>query len=205
MKIRFALLLTLLFLTAPLFAQSTSVTLFVTSSQNGGGDRFGDAGSNVTSEFENGSGFGASIDRSFGKHLSGELALFRISSEGSLREGPARLSLGDVDMMPVTAMLRVHLRRDSPLDIYAGAGAAYVTFDDLDSADLRAEGLAPVKLDSETGFVIGAGLTWSFAERWGATLDARYIPLTLHGSVAGESDSAAIDPLLVSAGLRVRF
>jgi outer membrane protein W len=191
--------------TATLQAQ-TAVTVWLSSQQNGGGDRFPASRPNATIEFANGSGYGASVSRMFGARLSGELSVFQTSSDGGLRDnGVEFVSLGDVELTPVTAMLRYHFRPGSPLDVYVGGGGAYVMTADLDSADLRADGLAPLELDEETAFVIGGGLTWSFSDRWGASLDARYLPLTLHASAAGTSGEAAIDPLILSAGVRVRF
>jgi outer membrane protein W len=199
------LVLFALLATAPLRAQ-TAVTVWLSSQQNGGGDRFPSSRPDATIEFANGSGYGVSASRMFGTRLSGELSLFRTSSAGSLRDGGvAFVSLGDVELTPVTAMLRVHFRPGSPLGVYAGGGAAYVMTGDLDSADLRDDGLAPLELEEETTLVVGAGVTWSFSDRWGASLDARYLPLTLRGSAQGSTAEAAIDPLILSAGLTIRF
>jgi outer membrane protein W len=198
-------LLLALLISAPLHAQ-TAVTVWLSSQQNGGGDRFPASRPDATIEFANGSGYGASISRMFGARLSGELALFRTSSEGNLRANNVDfVDLGDVELTPITAMLRYHFRPRAPLDVYLGAGAAYVMTGDLDSADLRADGLAPLELDEETTAVVGGGLTWSFSDRWGASLDARYLPVTLHANAAGQSGEAGIDPLILSAGLRFRF
>ncbi len=191
--------------TAPLRAQ-TAVTVWLSSQQNGGGDRFPASRPNATIEFADGSGYGVSASRMFGTRLSGELSVFRTSSGGGLRDGGIEfVSLGDVELTPVTAMLRVHFRPGSPLDVYVGGGGAYVMTGDLDSADLRADGLAPLELEDETTFVVGGGVTWSFSDRWGVSLDARYLPLTLRGSARGSTAEAAIDPLILSAGLTIRF
>ncbi len=192
-------------LAMPLHAQ-TAVTLWLSSQQNGGGGAFPSSGPDATIEFANGSGYGVSVSRMFGARLSGELALFRTSSDGTLRDNDvAFVSLGDVELTPITAMLQVHFHPRAPLDVYVGAGGAYVMTGDLDSADLRDDGLAPVKLDEETTFVVGAGTTWSFSERLGASLDVRYLPLTLHAQAGGASAEASLDPLIISAGLRFRF
>lgn len=192
--------------TAPLLHAQTSVTAWLSSQQNSGGDSFAASEPNATTEFENGSGYGASISRMFGARVSGELAIFRTTSEGSLRaNGLTIADLGEVELTPIMAMARYHFRPGAPLDVYVGAGAAYVMTDDLDSADLRADDLAPLELEEETTVVLGGGVTWSFSERFGATLDARMLPLTLRARANGESAEAGIDPLIVSAGLRVRF
>ena len=192
-------------MTAPLRAQ-TAITVWLSSQQNGGGDRFPASRPDATIDFENGSGYGVSASRMLGRRLSGELAVFRTSSDGGLRDdGVEFVSLGEVELTPITAMLQVHFRPDSPFDAYIGGGGAWVMTGDLDSPDLRDDGLAPVKLDDEITFVAGAGVIWSFTEKWGVSLDARYLPLTLHGSAMGSAGDASIDPLILSGGLRVRF
>src|SRR5687767_10771345 len=90
----------LVLLAMPLHAQ-TAVTLWLSSQQNGGGDSFPSSRPDATIEFANGSGYGVSVSRMFGARLSGELALFRTSSDGTLRDnGIAFVSLGDVELTP---------------------------------------------------------------------------------------------------------
>jgi outer membrane protein W len=203
---RWTLLVLLTCLTAlPLGAQ-TAVTLWLSSQQNGGGDRFPASRPNATIEFASGSGAGVSVSRMFGARLAGELSVFRLTSDAALHDaGVEFVSLGDVELTPVMAMLQYHFRPHAPLDLYLGGGAAYVMAADLDSADLRDDGLAPLGLDGETTPVFGGGVTWAFSPRWGASLDARYLPLTLHARAGGRTADADIDPLILSAGLRLRF
>jgi OmpW family len=183
-------ILLLLLLTSSLHAQ-TSVTAWLSAQRNDGGGDFPHPTRDLTIDFENGSGFGASVAHQRGR-FSGELALFRLSSEGRiLEDGVNVFDLGDLELTPVTAMLRYHLGR-----FYVGAGAAYVMVEDLDST----------AIDSETTGVFGAGFTYDFTPRWGVALDARYMPLTLGGEPEpGERIEASLDPLIVSAGVRVRF
>jgi outer membrane protein W len=202
---RWTLMVLLACFSMPLSAQ-TAVTVWLSSQQNGGGDAFPASRPDATIEFAAGSGFGVSVNRMFGRKLSGELSLFRLTSDAALEAaGVDFVSLGEVELTPLMAMLQYHFRPDAPLDVYVGAGAAYVVIADLDSADLRADGLAPLELDEEVTAVFGGGVTWSFSQRWGASLDARYLPLTLHAHGVGEMAQAGMDPLLVSAGLRLRF
>lgn len=203
--LRSILFITLLALTTSLSAES-ALTVWLSSQQNGGGDRFPSSRPNATIEFANGSGYGLSATHTFGRRFSGELGVFRLSSDATLRDaGIDFVDLGQVELTPITAMLRWHVRPGAAFDVYLGGGAAYVLTDDLDSADLRADGLAPLALDDETVAVLGAGAIWNFRERWGVAVDARYLPLTLHARARGQSAEADLDPLIVSAGLRVRF
>ena len=200
------LALLLLLVTVSVQAQTTA-TLFLSAARNSDGGAFPDDTPNLRTHFDSGSGYGASIARRFG-NLSGELALFRLSSEGSIRQdGTAVFSLGDIDITPVTAMLRYHLGRGGAFDAYAGAGIAHVTTADIESADTRAEGIDPIAVESETTGVFGAGITYDFTHRIGIAADARYLPLTLRGRPTADDDAieAELSPLVLSAGLRIRF
>ena len=203
---RFLLSLALLTFAASLHAQ-TSATFWLSSQQNGGDSPFPSQTPALTTHFNNGSGFGASIARRFGS-FSGELAAFRQSSSGSIRQnGNDVFSLGDMTITPITGMLRYHFRPAAALDVHVGAGAAYVLAGNVDSADIRADGLSAIDIDNELTSVVGAGITYDLGSRWGIALDARYLPLTLGGrpEADGERIETSLDPFLLSAGLRVRF
>jgi opacity protein-like surface antigen len=79
----------------------------------------------------------------------------------------------------------------------AGAGAAFFAADDLDS-------------ETKLSFGFGGGVKWAFAKKWGARLQARYLPTHLD-----DADSEFCDPFgfcqgwlhqfEVSGGLGIRF
>jgi outer membrane protein W len=196
------LLLTLLF-TTPLFAQSAA-TIWVSAQQNrGGGDLVGD--DDIRAEFDDGHGFGVSVARRIRQSpLSAELSMFRTTSGAELTDDVESLSIGDVKLLSTMGMLRWHFRAGQPLDVYAGAGIAYVVTGELSSAAMRAEGINPITLDDPFVWVAGGGVTYDFTPRLGVALDARYMPVELRRT-NGEPTSAGLDPLLVSAGLRIRF
>ncbi|HEX8172433.1 MAG TPA: OmpW family outer membrane protein [Thermoanaerobaculia bacterium] len=201
MHTRFAtLLLCCLALTAPLFAQSNALTLWLTTSHNADGGPVGDPADNLRAQFDDGSGYGASYSRALPHRLSAEIAAFRVSAGASLRDPDETVSAGDVEITPITAMLRLDVIRAGAFSAHVGAGAAYVMVDDLSSRELQFAGAGTINLDDETTYVAGAGAEWSFG-RWAIAADARYLPLTLHAP-NGEVD---LDPLLLSAGVRVRF
>lgn len=198
-------ILLLLLLTTALHAQTTA-TIFLSRASTAGDSAFAPEPGAQT-HFDDGSGFGASLARSFGP-LSAELALFRLSTPASIRaNGTDVFSLGDIDVTPITAMLRYHFLRGRAWDVYAGAGAAYVRTGDIESDDTRAEGLEPIQVDNVTTAVFGGGIAYDFGNRLGVTLDARYLPLTLRGRPEADEDEieADLDPLVLSAGLRIRF
>lgn len=196
------LLAAIIFIALPLAAQQTSVTVWVSSQQNDSGTSSDDA------RIDNGSGFGLSLARHFTPRLSGELAVFRTSSTTRLLDGFGDfVDIGDLEMMPVTAMLRWHFRSGQPLGMYVGAGIAHVMVDDIESALLRANGIDSIEVGDETTGIVGVGVTYDFSDRWGIAADARYMPLSLSGGPAGTEElvEADLDPLILSAGVRLRF
>lgn len=194
---RTLLLLLLVITTTPLLAQSNTVTLFATSQHNGGSSSFpGDPGENLTIEFDTGTGFGASYARALRGRWSVEGALFRTKSDVDIRAGAlGSQNVGDVTLTSFTGMLRAHSQSAGAFNAYAGAGVGYAMPSDI----------ADVSVDNELTLAVGAGVTWDFSPRAGLVLDARYLPLTLKGNVDGEAAEADMNPLLVSAGLRLRF
>ena len=200
---RFALLAILTSLTTPLLAQSTALTLFVTRQQNGGSARVPSSTFDVRAEFDDPTGFGVAVERAIGSRFSGELAIFQVSPTATLRDASGdSATLGDLSLTNVTAMGRIHLRRGAPLDVYAGAGVASVIAGTIESREF-----GDVRIDNELTFALGAGAIWNFTPRLGLTVDARYLPLTLHGRPRDEDAPIDIDldPLFLSAGLRLRF
>ena len=193
-------------LALPMSAQSTEAGLWITRQMNEDGGHFA-AGDDAEARFDDGSGYGVSVSRRLGARLSGELALFRTSASAGVLDGSMRFNLGDVELTPITAMLRFHFAPEHRFDVHVGAGLAYVQTGDLDSADLRTAGLAPVRLEDETKLTFGAGATISISPRVALGLDARYIPLDLGGRIPDEPErfSADFNPLLLSAGIKLRF
>ncbi len=188
-------LLLLIVLAAPLTAQTTA-TLYVTSQQNTGSGTFPFEGQDLDIEFDDATGFGVGVSREFGS-WSGELAVFRTSSNGAIQQnGTNVFDLGDLELTPITAMIRRHFG-----PVYLGGGVAYVMTSDLETETTT------VSLENETTFVAGAGVAWDFSERWGVVADVRYMPLTIGARPEPDEDriDADIDPILVSAGLRLRF
>ncbi|HKO56430.1 MAG TPA: OmpW family outer membrane protein [Thermoanaerobaculia bacterium] len=192
MKTVIAIVVSLLAL--PLAAQSNSISVWGTYQLNQGTDTIEPG---LTSEVKDGSGFGAAYARMFTNNISGELAVFRTSSSASLNAaGLGTADLGDAELTPITAMVRYHFGGH----FYVGGGLAQVM-----TSDLHIEG-ETVAVDDKTEPVFGAGATWDFTPRLGLALDARWMPLKLTGETPdGSRASVNLDPLLLSAGVRVRW
>lgn len=161
-------------------------------------------------EFEEGSGYGASVNVFWSPRFSSELAGYRLESDAALRLGgdiPFELGVEDVELTPITLALQWHFARDAFLSPYVGIGLAYVMIDDLTSDDFDDIGIGRVEVDDKAGFVANAGLGLRFTDRLGVVLDAKYIPLEAASRSVGEAEEVDLElnPLIVSAGVRLRF
>jgi outer membrane protein W len=199
--------LLIVIITTPLAAQSTEIGVSLVSQINNGGGRFVE-GQDVTASFANGSGFGLSLARAFNPRISGELAVFRTSSNAQVNEGSTRIAnLGDLELTHIIAMARYHFLPGRRVDVFVAGGLAYVDADDLDSADLRALDLAPVRIDSKTVGTVGAGLVFSVTPRIGISVDARYIPFDISARANDDPEDIKLDlnPVLVGVGIKFKF
>ena len=112
------------------------------------------------------------------------------------------LDLGELDVVPLTAVLqwRPDLRGD--WDPYVGVGSAHIFFGSLQLPEGK------VEFDDNTGLVINAGLDIALSDRWFINGDLKYLPLetgTSARSPLGESADIEVQPIIGSAGIRYRF
>ncbi|HEV7923075.1 MAG TPA: OmpW family outer membrane protein [Thermoanaerobaculia bacterium] len=187
----------------PLAAQSNDVGLWIAAA------RIHDTTDlTATLGFDDARGFGASINHYWTSHLSTELAATALKSKrGRISvDGVDILDLGELRLTPITAALQFHLARSSRFDVYAGGGAAYVLTDDLSSSDLDLSGIGTVHVEDGATWMANAGATFGFSERWGVAVDAKYIAFRPDSTVdAPESMRLDLKPLVLSAGVRIRF
>ena len=161
-------------------------------------------------DFESASGFGVSANWFLTPHLSTELGVLALKSDGTIdvEEFAEEIDLGSLDLIPVTLIAQFHFARDSRIDPYVGVGAAYVMADDLDSDDLDLLQVGSVEVDDEFTYVINAGLGLQVTSGFGIVIDGKYIALEPatrgEGSTEDELD-LELNPLIVSVGLRWRF
>lgn len=209
-------MLLLLTAAAPVCAQqsgSVAITGWATWFESQGANRrpgsveTGEVDFDLDSEF----GFGGAVSFYLSSRFSTELGASRTSSRVLLTaENPevTPFEPGSLEIIPVSGTLQFHFSPKSRIDPYLGAGAAYVFFQDIEGGDL--DGFDRIEFDDKVGFVANAGVNvWLFSQV-GLSLDAKYIPLksdltTVFSSGAPESVDLEIDPLILAAGVTVRF
>lgn len=200
-----------LFLSFPLVAQERFFDLtgnFVWMDPTGDG-AFEDLQDPADIEFDPSTGYGIAANIFFGERVSAEFAVSRVKPETTLnRRRAAFATAGDIEMMPVTAVLQYHFAPNGFIDPYVGGGAAYVIFDDIDENGL--EGINSIDFDDDVGFAVNAGLGIRLSERLGLTIDGKYVPLESNARaivIGGDESEGRVDisPIIISAGLSLRF
>lgn len=157
---------------------------------NGSQGRIGDevAEIELTSEL----GWEIGVEWRFGRFLALEAAY--ASFEHDLEFGGRKL--GTTTFEPLFVSLNWHTLRNDQIDFWLAPTVAFVEFAD----DGLAQGVEAGG-GSETTLGVSLGLDWNFGERMSLTTGLRYFDLQ-HELGGGEF---AIDPLLLRAGLAVRF
>ncbi|HEV8267857.1 MAG TPA: OmpW family outer membrane protein [Thermoanaerobaculia bacterium] len=164
-------------------------------------------GSPLTIDFDSGGGAGLSIDCRFHRLLTFEVAAFFLRTRGELDFGGVKAGdLGYLDMVPLQALIQIHPAGDGPVDPYFGVGGAYVIFQNLHNVDLDRAGIGVVSIDNRFALVANAGLAFRITPHVSIALDGRYMPLKADStSAAGGSQELKLNPLVASAGFRVKF
>lgn len=158
---------------------------------------------------EDGTLFGASLERLFTDRVGLEFALMTGSFDASLKydlDGDWEMGDENFDILAFTVGPNFHLTPDSRVDFYVGPFLGYA---DLDGATFNLLGDS-IRRDVDGDFLFGAqaGLDIPFGDSaWGLNFAARYMKLDadLSGTNVPSGADMAIDPFLVSGGLRVRF
>lgn len=198
----------LLFAGAPLFAQDRNVNITVWYSQTDiqGENDFG--GNGFETDFEEGSGYGASVNWFFNPHVSIDGSAFSLRSDADLHlNGTPVVDLGKLNLTVFTAGAQFHILGQRRIDPYVGAGGAYIIGDDFVTPDLENAGVGRIELENGFGYYLNAGVGFQITEGLGLVVDARQVQYepSSRSSVTGVEQDLEISPRIYSAGLRLRF
>lgn len=207
-----ALALLLIVPTAAAQSRSFDLTANVVWLDATGGGTFEDLADPADIDIEADIGYGLAANIFFGDRISTEFAISRIEPETNITRrravggsGPG----GNLQIMPVTAVLQFHFAPNGAIDPYIGAGAAYVIYDFSESQGVH--NLDQIDFDDDVGLAVNAGLGIRLGPRFGINLDAKYVPIESNGSavVVGTNQQRSgqfdISPIILSAGLSLRF
>jgi outer membrane protein len=205
--------LALLLLSFPAVAQQRSFDLTgnVVFLDPTGGGTFEDLTDPAEIDVEADMGFGLAANIFFGDRISAELAIARVEGETNIRRravgggGPG----GNLEMTPITAVLQFHFAPNGFIDPYIGGGAAYMLYDFSESQGVH--GIDQIDFEDDIGFAVNAGIGIRLGDRFGITVDAKYVPIETNAQaviVTGNEDSEAridVSPIIISGGLTLRF
>lgn len=188
----------------PAQAQKIEATALGTFFMQNGTNR---VDADVAFDFSNGGGGGLLVGVNLGK-LGVEAGAFFLRTSGSIQfQGSTGVGLDKVDLIPLMLVARFHPLSEGSFDPWVGAGGAYVIGQNLHSADLDAAGFGVIDVESKAAFVLNAGVGFKIAKNVTAVVDGRYMPLKLDTTpmAGGTTFELKMDPLLVSAGVRLSF
>jgi hypothetical protein len=142
-------------------------------------------------------GFGAHLEVFWSERISTRAAAVFLNPAVHL-DGT---DLGTLGLDVYSATARFHLGPRRGFSAFAGAGAALVQIGNLD--DQFGDEIE-IEFDTETAFVVEAGVRYRIHPRIVLEAGAAYVPLELEGPAPLPPD-VAIDPLVISAGAAWRF
>lgn len=197
----------LIVLATPLEAQDRDMTIAAWASQvqMQGENEF----EGFSSEFDDGTAIGLSVNRFFGRMLSVEASVFSLRNDVTLQidESQAVIDLGKANLTPITLGAQLHLAGRSRFDPYIGAGGAYVLAGDLHSPDLEVGERGRLELDDKLTWYANAGIGVEIVRGFAVVADGRYLAYetSSRSTVTGGEEDIDFTPLLLSLGLRFQF
>lgn len=165
-------------------------------------------------DFDSESGYGVGVNVFWSNRLSIQLAAHRFEPQAAgTADDPSipAFALGELEVIPITAVVQFHLFPNSRIDPYAGAGVAYVLFDQFEHRDdLDQIGVERIDIDDDFGIVFNVGLDVDLSGFFGLNVDVKYVPIdsaarAVFAQGPGTETAIEVNPLIVSAGLSLRF
>lgn len=216
-KIVLFIAIVVMFAAAPAAAQSRSVDVigFASWVDLSGDTTLEEANGidDLDIDFEGDMGYGVGINVFLGNRFSAEFAASAVNVEvNAAPGGPVSPFLaGELEMIPLTGTLQFHFAPNSRIDPYIGAGVAYVLFDEVEGGeDLEDIDVDAIEFEDDYGFVANAGIDIGLTDMIALNADAKYVPVESSARARfatgpGEFADIEVNPLILSAGLRLRF
>jgi outer membrane protein W len=215
---RLLVILCLVLSVTPAVAQSrwVDINAFVTWMDPSGENafRFEEDDLDFQTDFDAEQGWGLAVNVFWSNRISTEFAASVVEPDFHIRAEdptiPFAFSQG-LEILPISAVLQLHLLPASSFDPYVGVGGAYVLFEDIEgSDDLGDIDIDQIDFDDDIGLVFNAGVNWAFTPNFGLYLDGKYVPLesaarAVFPQGASEPIDIEVNPLMLSAGISFRF
>lgn len=165
-------------------------------------------------DFDSEGGFGLSVNFFLGNRFSVQLAAYRFDPEAAFTAADPLVAvggLGELEVIPLTAVLQIHLLPNSRISPYVGAGVGYVILDDIRSRrDLDDVDVDRIDFSSDFGLVFNVGASLALSRIFAVNLDLKYMPVDSAATVVFTQGpplktDVEVNPLIISAGLSLRF
>ena len=183
-----------------LSAQKSDVAVWVTTSELNE-PTIGDEFDTATIETDEDTGYGLSLNHFWTDMISTEVAYQTFGGDVSIHldEGLS-FDFGEIEASTLTGVAQLHFRRATRFSPYVGAGVAYVQGDFTAIEDDE-----NFEFASETTWVLNVGANVALTDRLAIALDAKHVQWEPKGEDDDIGERVDLSPLLLSAGLRVRF
>lgn len=166
-------------------------------------------------EFDEQIGYGISFNYFWTERFSTELSAQRYGADAVILshtvEGEVITDIGDVDVTSFTAMAQWHFNRAGRFAPYLGAGASRLSAKYDPDHDVRIAALilggnqpnGPYDFETEILLAAAAGVNVRLTDQLYFAGEMKFIPW--NAVMEGTSSGVDVDPLLFSAGVKVRF
>lgn len=183
------------------FAQSNEIGAFISTSQFEDSQLQDDLG-DIDIEFDEDMGYGLLFNHFWTNSFSTEFAYQRLGADLTASFGNISAQAGDLDLDILSATAQFHFARGSMFSPYIGGGAAYISGE---AGAIDEDELEAADLENEIEFLVNAGVNIGLGRGFALFADGKYVMYEAHGK--GESDGEALDinPLILSAGIKLRF
>lgn len=153
-------------------------------------------------DFEEDMGYGVLYNRFWTTGFSTEFAYQRLGADLSVSLDEIRDDAGELDLDMLTATGQLHFSRSAMFSPYIGGGVAYISGE---AGFIDGDELETVDLESDLDWLVNAGLNIGLGQRFGIFVDGKYVMYEARGEDEEEGDGLEINPLILSAGVKIRF
>jgi opacity protein-like surface antigen len=192
----------LLLLPLSAFAQSNNeFGVFISTSQFENSE-FTDGIDTIDVDFDEDMGYGILYNRFWTNSFSTEFAYQRLGADLTASLGNISEEAGDLDLDILSATAQFHFARGSLLSPYIGGGAAYVSGE---AGAIDEDEIGNADLENDVDFLVNAGLNLNLGQRFSIFLDGKYVMYEARGEGDPDDEALDINPLIISAGIKLRF
>jgi opacity protein-like surface antigen len=163
---------------------------------------FDDGLGDVELDFEEDMGYGVSYNRFWTQGFSTELAYQKLGADLTISVADIAEQAGDLDLDVLSATAQLHFARGSMISPYIGGGVAYVSGQ---AGSIDEDELGNADLESETDFLVNAGLNLGLGQSFTIFVDGKYIMYEARGEGDTDEDAIDINPLIIAGGIKFRF